>query len=252
MNEEVILSKESLEGKEIFQAMEDLKGVDVLGRSWFYGIAAVFSQDREQTTYLHKNLTNLSYSDLVINSDASVMITNVPLIGTKYFADRARSKNVNKILRAYEDILEQNIDKLENNTQISIKFFNTYGISKLYDIDTTNLFIQFKIKLYSSLTQELDLRIKTAIAAFVEASNDLGFLNLSNIITMLEKNFVEIQYINIVGINDLGRQGIRKNTTKAFDQMEKKELTSYVPEYFSVNLEKKAEELIKSIYIEYL
>jgi hypothetical protein len=229
------IAETALDESTILKAMTDLSGSYSDGRNFYFAPAASFKMDDDTTATLHKSLANLVYSDLSINSDASVVIKQVGVIGTRYYSDISSSSEINEILSSYEYFLEQNIDKLESNSQVDIKFYNTFGVSKLYSIDTVNIFLEFQIKLQSTYSSELESSIKESIISFVENTKDSGILSLSNLVTHLESSYSEIQYINIVGINGLGKQTIELTGETDTNEMTKEEIVNYVPEFLNVN-----------------
>ena len=246
------IASESITLHPMFQSMIDLSGSLSTGASYQYGIAAIFGQGEDDFFYFHRNKSNFMYSDALINSNASIVFHNIPVIGLKYFSDRDNYKEVNRVLRVYETLLDQNKSRLENNTMISFKFYNSYGVSRCYQVDSTNLFIEMKIKLNVNKTQELDARIRAAIVSYVEQSNAKNVVDFSSIITLLRNTFPEILLINIVGLNSLGIQSIERFPTKNPENMTVDELRNYVPEYLNVNLEENLGRLTYSIKLTYI
>ena len=228
--------------------------IDLRGEDHYYGVAAVFKTAADDRVSFHRALSDVMISEMVINSNATILLKDVPVIGTRYYADRTASAEVDIMLESFEGILLDNMLRLQNNTQTSIKLYNTCGVSHHFDTDTTNVFLDMKIKLRAGLTVEIDAMLKNAIAAYVETSNDLGLLSYSNLITHLETNFPEISFINVVGINRLGQQSIERTVARDPAELEDPRLIrTYVPEHLSVNLElKDGQQLVYSVKIEYI
>jgi len=244
---EIPLELTSNSNRMIYSAMKDL-GDSSLDSA--YGIVATFENNDDESYSLHTSLLEFMSSNVSINSNAIFLLNNIALIGTNFYSDITSSFTINRTLQLYEDILKQNIGRLSNNTRLNLKLFNTYGVSKHFSSDSTNLFIEMKIKLNGSLTSTLDTQIKTAISEFVDSINETNYLSMSNISTMLETKFSEVHSITIVGINELGRQSVERVVNET-DNFTTQELIDYVPEYLSVNLEKSNGQMVPSINITY-
>lgn len=246
------ISQKTLTQYPLFQKMVDLSGTLGNGRPYRYGIAGVFVHDTEEYYAFHRNMSNYMYSDAVINSNAAIVFNSVPVIGTKYYSDRNNNKEVNRVLRVYETLLQNNMSRLENNTAIAFKFCNSYGVSRYYQSDSTNLFIEMKIKLSAPRTNELDAKIRASIVSYVEAANEQNVVDFSSIVTLVRNSFPEILLINIVGINRLGIQAIEQLPGKSPESMDVEELRSYVPEYLNINMEENMGRLNYSIVLTYI
>jgi len=151
----------------------------------------------------------------------------------------------------YYDVLEDGFSKLENNTSVNLKFYNTYGPSKYFHSRTidginTNITMKLSITLYDTYTQDLDFKIKNFILDFIEKINEssANTFAISNLIRELEKNFEDIRYIefeelNGHEINSDGNQIIYYDYPSIKD-MTKEQLINYVPEYLNVHIDKEA------------
>jgi len=244
------LAIQSREDNPTYYNMLDLGETNIT--PYYYGVAATFKLDGDTDLSFHKSLTEYNYSDLVINSDASVIIRNMAVIGTKYISDPDTVEEVDRILRIYEDVLVDSFFKLEDNTQFNVKFMNTYGISKHFAIDTVNLFIPLKIKLTTGYSPTIEKEIKTAISNHVQDSNTSGKLALSNIVSMLERDFTEILYVTISGMNRLGLQQFERTVSTDIETLNKSQVMSYVPEFLNINLELQGDDLEYSIKIDFI
>jgi len=241
-------SKWSWNGTEWYWDGSPWNGVD---SGSFFGMVAVFVHASSDYFTLHQPLANLILSDILLNSDGTLVLRSVPIIGTKYFSDYDASVDVHETLQQYEDILRSNMALLENNTQVSMKFFNTYGVARHHSTTSSNIFMEIKIRLVGTDTS-IDSDIIAAIAAHVESSNDIGVLSMSNVVTMLETTFPEVRFINVVGMNQLGQQSIERTSPDDLSEMTKEELVAYVPEFLNLNTEVVDNRLAYSVKIEHI
>ena len=217
-----------------------------------YAIMSIYTHDNDGYISFHKSLTNICFSDIVVKDSNYFYIKEIPVIGTKYLLDKNTNQKVSSALEEIEEIFLEHANSLENNTQMNVKFYNTFGAAQHYNCDYTNLFIKLKIALNSSYSLTLNNKIKNAIIQFVNDSNSIGRLSLSNLVRELEKTFTQIKYINVVGINDMGLQTIEDKYFNNLDAMTKEEYKKYVPEYLNVNMQLDDGILDYSIELEYL
>lgn len=200
---------------------------------------------------LFSNLSNIMDSNVkpIISGPKTTMdIKNIPLIEYKYF--KKRYFDVYKILDIYNDLLLDNIQRLESNTNIDIKLYNSYGPSKFYYtskkitgdvvkynyIRRTDVPLDFVIHLNAILTDREDLSIKQFISEFIESCNDDNLVPISNLIRLLEQNFDIIRYIEFGGIAGDKSQKI-ESTFESISELTKQEIIDYVPEYINLRKE---------------
>jgi hypothetical protein len=228
--------------------------LDLRNNDQYYGVAAVFKGTVGDNISFHHSLSDVMSSDMLINSNSTILLKDIPVIGTRYYADRSSSQEVDTMLQTFEALLFDNMLRLQNNTQTSMKLFNTYGVSRHFNTTSVHIFPDMKIRLRTEFTTVLDAQIRTAIADYVERCNDTGLLTFSNLITYLETKFAEISFINVVGINRLGQQSIERIVSNDPALLEDPQLIrTFIPEHISVNLElKDTQQLVYSINIEYI
>ena len=122
---------------------------------------------------------------------------------------------------------------LGNNTDLDLKFYNTYGISKNYTVDFVDIVIRMQVRLNTSPTDSIKSRIRQAIRSFIEDSNSNveKRASLSNLIRYLENNISEIAYIKFYSINQANIQNIEPID----GLLDKAEFgIDYVPEFLTV------------------
>jgi hypothetical protein len=168
---------------------------------------------------------------VVLRADAAQLtLDRVPLVSGAFFFHNNYHADIVDTLSKMFQVLDETDVRLENGTQIDLKFYNTAGVSRNYDVDNTDLRVRFQIKLKGAYDRDLDAKIRKDVVDFVEASNytlDRRF-SISNLITKLERKYSEISYIQVFTINGANIQSVAALT----DIDEKK--FDYVPEFLTV------------------
>jgi hypothetical protein len=218
----------------------------------FFGVVGVMRQDSGDTTYLHKSLAEIIHTDVRLTAGGGITLRNVGVIGAGYYSDITTSLEVDSYLRSYEQALRENISRLENNTLIDMKFFNTYGRSRHFNSDSVGVFVSARIKLNTRVSKELDAAIKAEIVRLVEASNDTLGLSSSTLIVGLRDKFQEIAHVSFVGFNRVGQQFIERIVSADPAAVPKWEAITYVPEYLNVNVDGRGGILTRSVDVEYI
>lgn len=204
--------------------------------------------------YREQACTNL------VNIKETFKVEMIPLIGTKFFT--THQNEVYEIINRYIQVIDDCIDRLENNTSIDLKFYNTFGPSQYYriksinEIDGTNynveeiksldrvdIMLNFDIYVYEA-TNDFNTRVTEFISEYIEFCNKDKIIPISNLIRLLETNFNEIRYIRFNGLSDEHQEinvlsnnyQIIEGIDTNLDSMTKQEIIEYVPEY--INLKK--------------
>lgn len=210
--------------KDRYEEFAVMSNIDV------YACTVIYTH--ENNIYFHKSMNNIMNSNLNINSSGMLFLKEVPVIGSHYFSTIDSYKELYLILNNYENIIINNINKLENNTSVNMKFYNSYGISKFNTIDSTNLTLNADIALYTT-SSELLSKIKSYIVSFVENVNyDDGRFSISNLITGLETNFKEIKYIKFNYLNGTDIKNIER--IAEYENMNLNNQIVYIPEFLNV------------------
>ena len=217
-----------------------------------YSIVSILSTKSDLN--LFKSLSTLMYSDFTIKDvSRRFKIDKIPVIYTKYFNNVTNYTNFYKLFDDYVTILHQNLNLIEQNTKINVRFYNTYGPCKYSSIDRVNITfeINLKIKPYS-YTSELDANIKNAVIKYMEEFNDKnrGLFTISGVYTRLLRDFPEIEYIEYMGINDFNARATELDRQPHLKQkielvvptpithdptsIDKEQLINFVPEYINI------------------
>jgi hypothetical protein len=192
---------------------------------------------------LFKSMNVVSSNFRVDPETGNVAIHSVPAIGYEYYSNLANYKDIYSLLDAFESMLRENKGSLENNTDMDLKFYNTWGPSKYFNSGTTDLFLKLKIKLRGLLTQRLDTEIRKFIVDTIEASNvsvqnEQRRFSVSNLIRGLEQEFPLIVYIEFDAVNgNAALQNVLATEDKP-DDMTAEQLINHVPEYLNVGMDR--------------
>ncbi|ALN97947.1 hypothetical protein Bp8pS_268 [Bacillus phage vB_BpuM-BpSp] len=195
---------------------------------------------------LFENLSNVIESNVFPNENGFTL-KSVPLIEYIYF--QANYKSIYEIIEGFSSSIRANIDKLENNTDIDIKFYNTHGKSMNYygnkeyinttnsykfnNIDRIDLDLNLNIYVNNAISSDDDKAIKKYISDFIESCNKENVFPVSNLFRRLEENFEIIRFIELNSVNNKNMQKI-ENKYSSFEDMTKKEIINYVPEYLNI------------------
>jgi hypothetical protein len=176
----------------------------------------------------------------------SANISLLPMIKADILSDEDNFNEFVSRFTANYTYLEECLPTLRNNTNLDIKFFNTYGKSSNYFIgddeeliDTINIKIKFRVVLQEG-TDEIDIsqKLKTFIKEFIEQLNSDGSndLYISNLIKAIENQFAEVHHLKFMGINNYSTdyQTIIVKETD-LNNLTKEERQKYVPEMLVVD-----------------
>ncbi|QQO92559.1 hypothetical protein CPT_Machias_182 [Staphylococcus phage Machias] len=200
---------------------------------------------------IYKDMSNVMNSTISMD-DSKCRVELIPMFSLGYFMNNY--EEVYKVLDGYKGILEDAIPRLQNNTSIDMKLYNTKGPSNNYYLDTklnddnvenkyisrTDILLDLNITLYAPINDFLDKEIKRYISDFIEACNENGIIPISNLIRLLEQNFDIIKYIVFNGISGKYAEKVDNhyqkllNTNLGYNDLNKQEIIEYVPEYINI------------------
>ena len=190
------------------------------------------------------------YTNLAGELTYNYRIGSVPLIKANYVKNATRFHNFVDNFTAIYEYLNSGLQQLTNNFSIDIKFYNTYGKSRHYNVDlgddgivpldTTNIKLKLAIKpYYTTDIENLVADVLQYILEYMRSTFDNHGNNSyynSNLIRSIENDFRDkIEYIIFNGINDypLKVQKLEpiineENLQEHYDSM-----LDYVPEYIN-------------------
>lgn len=164
-------------------------------------------------------------------------ITGVPVVRYSYINDIDRCNEFVDYVQFRKIYIDNALNTIENSFSVDLKFFNTYGPSKMFKIghkkellDKVNLTFNFQVKLLIGADKYAKDYIVREIKKYVENINEIKSIHMSNLITYLSNKFKsDIEYIEFTGINDY-------NSLYQYLEKGELELIEDVPEFLNVNL----------------
>lgn len=218
-----------------------------------YSLANVYSAKTEGLTFvepLNMMRSNVTFYTGPLDTEGNEMCTIAAMsLLPMVKADMVNSTDtfntfISKVTDNYR-YLEECSPRLRNNTNLDIKFYNTYGRSNNYYIgdeqeliDRVNISISYDVKLVDGTTAtNVMAELQAFIKSFVEKVNSSGSndLYISNMIKAIENNFPAVHHLRFTGINDYDPkyQTVCMKVTDLND-LTKEELREYVPEVLVV------------------
>jgi hypothetical protein len=192
---------------------------------------------------LYYDYTDLmtSYTTLFQNENKSYsyIIKKMPLLRYSYMNTEERILKFVKLLETNKLYLESALVLLEDSFGIDFKFFNTYGPSKLYNIDNekllnrTNLSLTFEVKFVMASDTYITSDISKDIKVYLEDINTINDLHMPNLITYITNKYRnQLVYFKFIDLNGYGpiKQSMYREDIDAFVE------STTVPEFLNVNI----------------
>ena len=149
-----------------------------------------------------RNMSIACKSTLSHDDKGNIQVADVPFIGANFGLNSANFGNFITHFNPLVDILVDSINRIENSTEVDIKFFNTYGISRDYNVPMTNIAMTMRIKLEGTYTKELTEQIRAEVIRLIASeTTERNVISFSHIISELTKKFSNIGYIVPIGFN---------------------------------------------------
>lgn len=212
-----------------------------------YCLTNIYSTD--DNVQLFKNLNNIMTSTVLLKAtdgdDLYYKIKSVPMVRHLYLQQNENMEMLIKLLDEFRGMLSKSLELMENNFNIDMKFYNTYGNSKFFYIgredellDKLGLTIRFNIKISGEVNTLLINSIKGFIIDYIERSNNdsINYVYISNLMRELELNFINITFIEFIGFNEYNSANqIIENSFTGFENLSKEQINNFVPEYLNIN-----------------
>jgi hypothetical protein len=172
------------------------------------------------------------------NKTFSYIIKKVPCIRQQYLNNEQKVKQFVKLLETNKLYLESALVLLEDSFGIDFKFFNTYGPSKLYNVDEkvllnkTNLSLTFEVKFVMASDSSLTTQISADIKEYLEDINEINDLHMPNLVTYITNKYrSQLVYFKFIDLNGYGpiRQSMYREDIDEFVE------ATTVPEFLNVD-----------------
>lgn len=200
--------------------------------------------DISEKVRLLYNFSNIIQSTVLVDNVESTgeyqfTIKHIPAIKFSYLQDITRYEYILEYLEYRKAFIDASLDVLENSFSVDLKFFNTYGKSRLFTIgrkqqetlDKPNLTLSFDLKLKAGADNFAVEYINSEIKSYVEnINNNIYSIHMSNLCTDIKNKFdSDIEYIEFTGVN-------KYNSLYQYIEKQDIEEVQTVPEFLNINL----------------
>ena len=188
----------------------------------------------------HKNANS------TLGESYNFTMKSIPLIRHDYLSDSNRLDEFIEYLQYRKSYIDTAQDTMEDSFNVDLKFFNTYGPSKLFtigrkgeELDRVNLTLEFGIKLSVISNTEVLLSIQDSIKEYIEDINNLDSIHMSNLCSYIKQTYdSDIDFIEFEGINTF-------NANYQYIERNEPDILEDVPEFVNINLNTDMEPDIK-------
>lgn len=208
--------------------------------------------------FIRSVMTFQEQANSEVASGSSGYITNfyirlheIPLIRASWMKNSGNVFDIFEVLRNNYDHLYQIYDLLENNFSIDMKFYNTYGKSRYYNVgvkssdtwvplNSVNVAFSFGVKL-NPLTdfQEFSVRFVEYVKNYIESFNDIEnqgkSIYIMDLVTKINTNFSEeIERLEYYGVNNFDANNAQIIETWPLQEINKLGYNQYIPEFINL------------------
>ena len=198
--------------------------------------------------------------------DFYIRLHEIPLVRASWMKTSGNVFDIFTILRNNYDHLYEIYDLLENNFTIDMKFYNTYGKSRYYNIgiknsnglvplNSVNVAFSFGVKLNPLAEfQEFKVRfiayIKSYVESFNEVENQGRSIFIMDLITQINVNFEEeIECLEYYGVNNFDANNAQVIETWPIEEINKLGYNQYIPEFINLYTEYSNAKLEPVVYL---
>ena len=159
---------------------------------------------------LYRSLDRVVASNMHVTEEGTFHCSKVPLVGTSFFLNPRIGLEITKVIERYHSEIFSIFDLLHNNTSVDVKFYNTYGPSRAFNVDRTNLSLVLEVRPRGKTSEELRQKIRSETAAFILtcSENTKSRFSISNLLRHLENNVQDIAFIRFVSLNGMATQNV--------------------------------------------
>jgi len=224
-----------------------------------YGLLNIYTNEFDKVTFMI-NMTRLVQSvvnfvpDEVNSGVINFDIKQIPLV--RYSELRSNFDRISNVIMRTNTEMRSLLNQIKNNSSIDYKFYATYGKSRFFKMENTNVDLdrldikmRFRVRILSTRTDNtLIADLKAFIKPLIESIN-VSSMNInqsiyfSNIITQVENEFkyrqdrilaFELRQVNEY---DTLYQSLI-NTTPDLETMTKEQLLQFIPEFVKLDINK--------------
>lgn len=209
----------------------------------------IYSSSEDKVNFIYPLHMIKSQSKYISESGGgkNMIIMSSPLMKYSDVYDNDKLFEFLELLLLQHNYMQSELDKITNNYSVDMKFYNTYGKSKNFIVesgallDQVNIKIHFKIcPVFGAEPEELTRDLKIYIKEYIEGINEKGTnsIYISNLIQSIENDFPDVKYLKFVRINNYDSSvQVIDNVTVDLNNLTKEERKYYVPEYMTISLD---------------
>jgi hypothetical protein len=228
-----IWSDELVDGNESFDTWSNISALSD------GAMLAVFKTD--EAVDLYTSMADVMLSDIEINGfTGRAVIRSVPGISSDYYSNADNSDELYALLKVFEGMLHENKPSLENNADLDLKFYNTWGPSRTFVNAhdnlpiSTNVSVSLRMKTAGTIDAAIGETINDTVIKAVADANSTGRFSFSNVARVLEDTISNVQYTEFVSVNGITTAQTIKAVNNDVSAMTTEQLIRYVPEYLNV------------------
>lgn len=244
-----------------------------------YTLTNTYVQDAEEKINLIQQIdfirSNLLFYELTTEQleespeNFGIKITEVPLAKAGWVKIGNNYTNFTNTVIEHYDNLAETYYLLENNYNFDLKFYNTYGKSRKYQIgvehsmiplENVNLSIKFGIKLNpladkDSFLSKFRTHIKDKIESINSVSSSGSSIYILNIIKELdndESSFTEIEYLEYYGINNYGYSAQKIEPIPSSSSIIEGDDVGTIPEFINIYTYLQNDKMVPKVEVTFL
>jgi hypothetical protein len=181
---------------------------------------------------LYKSLERVMSSGMYVTTEGTFHCDGVPLVGASFFLNPRVGQEAMGVVEKYHSAIFDIFDLLHNNTSVDVKLYNTYGPSKLYNLDRINTSLVLQVRPRNRASEELRQAVIQAAAQFVQTcnDNDNGRFSISNLTTHIENTILDVAFVRFVSLNGVAAQ----NAEMIYSANVLMQDNKRIPEYINV------------------
>ena len=192
----------------------------------------VHSFQTTEVVSLYQSLERVMYGNMYVTQAGTFHCDGVPLIGASFFLNPRIGSEVLGVIERYHSAILDAFDLLHNNTSVDVKLYDTYGPSRLFNIDRPNISIALEVRPRGRASEELRQSIIALTADFVRVCNDEipPRFSISNLTTHLETELPDIAFVRFIALNGVAAQNVEQMATQSSIDRDNRR----VPEFLNV------------------
>lgn len=183
----------------------------------------------------------------------NVKISNVPLLSRKFLDNSSNIGMVLDKINTQHEFIMDTLNLLHSNFEIHMKFFNTYGKSRIFltdipdesgsnknKLDTVHCKLTLKLKLFNGIDEAVCLsNIRDTIRLYFESLNDSTsqsrILSISNLLSIIHTTYKdEVEAIVFENFNSYGKSVQLIYSSGDITEFQK---INSIPEFLTINEE---------------